>query len=73
MEINDDERYQLENEDSGFDIEGEFKDDSILVVLRNGIKIKCRKILRVIEYVCYSLKINLENYYREKLMLFILW
>lgn len=48
MEINDDERYQLENEDSGFDIEGEFKDDSILVVLRNGIKIKCRKILRVI-------------------------
>lgn len=73
MEINDDERYQLENEVSGFDIEDEFKDDSILVVLRNGIKIKCRKILRVIEYVCYSLKINLENYYREKLMLFILW
>lgn len=73
METNDDERHQSENEDSGSDTEGEFKDDSTLVVLRNGIKIKRRKTPRVIRYVRYSLKTNPENYYREKLMLFTPW
>ncbi|XP_062615034.1 uncharacterized protein LOC134276764 [Saccostrea cucullata] len=73
METNDDERHQSENEDSGTDTEGEFKEDSTLVVLRNGIKIKRRKTPRVIRYVRYSLKTNPENYYREKLMLFTPW
>ncbi|XP_062584589.1 uncharacterized protein LOC134246276, partial [Saccostrea cucullata] len=73
METNDDERHQSENEDSGSDTEGEFKEDSTLVVLRNGIKIKRRKTPRVIRYVRYSLKTNPENYYREKLMLFTPW
>lgn len=73
MKTNDDERHQSENEVSGSDTEDEFKDDSTLVVLINGIKIKRRKTPRVIEYVRYSLKTNPENYYREKLMLFTPW
>ncbi|XP_062609477.1 uncharacterized protein LOC134271261, partial [Saccostrea cucullata] len=73
METNDDETHQSENEDSGSDTESEFKDDSTLVVLKNGIKIKRRKTPRVIRYVRYSLKTDPENYYREKLMLFTPW
>ncbi|XP_061173328.1 uncharacterized protein LOC133182501 [Saccostrea echinata] len=73
METNDDEMHQSENEESGSDTEGEFKDDSTLVVLKNGIKIKRRKTPRVIRYVRYSLKTDQENYYREKLMLFTPW
>lgn len=55
------------------DIESEFNDDSTLIVLKNGIKIKRRRTPRVIRYVRFNLKTDPDNYYREKLMLFTPW
>lgn len=43
LEINDDERCELENDESGCDIEKEFKDDSIFILMKNRIKIKYRR------------------------------
>lgn len=60
LETNDD-----ENEQSESDIESEFNDDSILIVLKNGIKIKRRKTPRVIRYVRFNLKTDPDNYYRK--------
>ena len=63
-EINDD-----ENDESDVD----FNESDTLVTLKNGIIIRRRKVPRVITYVRFSLKTDPENYYREKLMLFMPW
>lgn len=73
LETNDDEKHESENEQSESDIESEFNDDSTLIVLKNGIKIKRRRTPRVIRYVRFNLKTDPDNYYREKLMLFTPW
>ena len=73
LETNDDEIHDAEDVESGSDTDDEFKEDSTLVVLKNGIKIKRRKTPRVIRYLRFNLKTDPENSYREKLMLFSTW
>lgn len=43
LEINDDERRESENDESGRDTESEFKDDSTFILMKNRIKIKHRR------------------------------
>ncbi|XP_062570615.1 uncharacterized protein LOC134232646, partial [Saccostrea cucullata] len=50
-----------------------FTDQDVLVHLKNGIKIRRRKNKRVIRYVGYSQKTNSEQYYRERILLFLPW
>ena len=50
-----------------------FREEDVLVKLKNGISIRRRKNKRVIRYVGYSKKTNTENYYREKILLFLPW
>ncbi|XP_033746958.1 uncharacterized protein LOC117332184 [Pecten maximus] len=58
------------SEDEGHET---FSEGNVLVKLRNGIIIRRRKNKKVIRYVKYSQKTNSENYYREKIMLFLPW
>ncbi|XP_069109201.1 uncharacterized protein [Argopecten irradians] len=50
-----------------------FSHEDIVVHLKNGIKIRRRKNKRVIRYVGYSKKTNSEQYYRERILLFLPW
>nr|XP_022311170.1 splicing regulatory glutamine/lysine-rich protein 1-like [Crassostrea virginica] len=50
-----------------------FSDNDTVVHLKNGIKIRRRKNKRVIRYVGYSQKTNSEEYYRERLLLYLPW
>lgn len=43
LEINDDERCESENDESGRGNESEFKDDSTFILMKNRIKIKRRR------------------------------
>lgn len=43
LEINDDERRESENDESGRNNESEFKDDSTFILMKNRIKIKHRR------------------------------
>lgn len=43
LEINDDERCESENDESGRDNESEFKDDSTFILMKDRIKIKQRR------------------------------
>ncbi|XP_061190195.1 uncharacterized protein LOC133198054 [Saccostrea echinata] len=63
------------NDDNPEDISEEtfFTDQDVLVHLKNGIKIRRRKNKRVIRYVGYSQKTNSEQYYRERILLFLPW
>ena len=45
----------------------------LLYEAKNGTKYKKRKVPRIIRYVRYNKKIDSENYYRERPMLFIPW
>ena len=45
----------------------------LLYEAKNGTKYKKRKVPRIIRYVRYNKKNDSENYYRERLMLFIHW
>ena len=45
----------------------------LLYEAKNGTKYKKRKVPRIIRYVRYNKKNDSENYYRERLMLFIPW
>ena len=47
--------------------------DTIDITLKNGITYKERKNPRIIRYVRYSKRTDLENYCRERLMLFVPW
>ncbi|XP_033725386.1 uncharacterized protein LOC117315346 [Pecten maximus] len=66
-EKNDDQNEDDVNENENF------SNEDILVHLKNGIKIRRRKNKRVIRYVGYSKKTNSEQYYREKIFLFLPW
>ncbi|XP_061186975.1 uncharacterized protein LOC133195120 [Saccostrea echinata] len=63
------------NDDNPEDISEEtfFTDQDVLVHLKNGIKIRRRKNKRVIRYVGCSQKTNSEQYYRERILLFLPW
>ncbi|XP_061190194.1 uncharacterized protein LOC133198057 [Saccostrea echinata] len=65
-EVNDD--NPEENSQETF-----FTDQDVLVHLKNGVKIRRRKNKRVIRYVGYSQKTNSEQYYRERILLFLPW
>lgn len=43
LEINDDERRESENDESGRGNESEFKDDSTFILMKDRIKIKHRR------------------------------
>ncbi|XP_069105156.1 uncharacterized protein [Argopecten irradians] len=60
------------NEDDTFGEEN-FEQEDVLVHLKNGIKIRRRKNKRVIRYVGYSKKTNSEQYFRERILLFLPW
>ena len=49
----------------------EFSSENVLMTLKNGIKIRKRKNKRVLRYVGYSKKTSSENYYRERILLFL--
>ncbi|XP_033729556.1 uncharacterized protein LOC117318706, partial [Pecten maximus] len=78
-EKNDDDELkndvQLNTQDtSDTEMETEpFTAKDVLVTLKNGIKIRKRKNDRVIRFVGFSKKTNPENYYREKLLLYLPW
>lgn len=63
LEINDDERRESENDESGRDNESEFKDDSTFILMKKKKKNQAQK----------NLKIDTGSYYRENLMLFTSW
>ncbi|XP_062569080.1 uncharacterized protein LOC134231172 [Saccostrea cucullata] len=69
-EVNDDDQDNQSDDDNS---DLEFGESDTLVTLRNGIKIRRRKMPRVIRYVRFNIKTDPENYYREKLMLFMPW
>ncbi|XP_069109665.1 ATP-dependent DNA helicase PIF1-like [Argopecten irradians] len=68
----DDQIDKQETSHSEMDAE-EFRATDVLVTLKNGIKIRKRKNDRVIRFVGFSKKTNAENYYREKLLLYLPW
>ena len=51
----------------------EIVDDKVNIELKNGIKIKSRKVPKVIRFVRYSEKVDRENFCREQLLLFWPW
>ncbi|XP_061178430.1 uncharacterized protein LOC133187077 [Saccostrea echinata] len=70
-EVNDDEQDNQSDDEDNSDLD--FSESDTLVTLRNGIKIRRRKMRRVIRYIRFNIKTDPENYYREKLMLFMPW
>ena len=48
-------------------------DDNVNIVMKNGIKIKSRKVPKVIRFVRYNEKVDPENFCREQLLLFWPW
>ncbi|XP_033759145.1 uncharacterized protein LOC117341405 [Pecten maximus] len=65
-------KSEEQNEDDVSEDEN-FSNQDVLVHLKNGIKIRRRKNKRVIRYVGYSKKTNSEQYYRERILLFLPW
>ena len=53
--------------------ENEVVDDNINILMKNGMKIKSRKVPKVIRFVRYNEKVDPENFYREQLLLFWPW
>ena len=53
--------------------ENEIVDDKVNIELKNGMKIKSRKVPKVIRFVRYSEKVDCENFCREQLLLFWPW
>ncbi|XP_078328660.1 uncharacterized protein LOC144623788 [Crassostrea virginica] len=74
-EVNDDDHIDSDDESDNEtdDSDLHFNDTSILLTLKNGIKIRRRKTPRVIRYVRFNKQTDAENHYREKLMLFLPW
>ena len=64
-----------ENDEDDVDegIESKHLGSDLLYVAKNGTKYKHRRNPRVIRYVRYDVKKDPENYYRERLMLFMPW
>ena len=76
-DTNEDDVYSCdtsdENDEYGIDdgIESKHLGSDLLYVAKNGTKYKHRRNPRIIRYVRYDIKKDPENYYRERLMLFI--
>ena len=66
LETNDDEIHDSEDVESGSDTDDELKDDSTLVVLKNGLKIERKKTPRVIRYVRFNLKKRTQTFSTQK-------
>ena len=66
---------ESDDEDHDHDENDGVANDNALIniELKNGIKIKSRKVPRVIRFVRYSPEADPENYYREQLLLFWPW
>ena len=62
-EVNDDQQPDFE-EDS---------EEKLCITLKSGIQIKHRNVSKIIRYVRYSIKIDSEQHYREKILLFHPW
>ena len=62
-----------ENDDDDSDENNECHGSNLLYVAKNGTKYKQRRNPRIIRYVRYNIKKDSENYYRERLMLFMPW
>lgn len=61
------------NEDDELHLMEVFSDEQIVVLLKNGIKIRKRQNPKVIRYVRFNRKSDEENYFREKILLFLPW
>ncbi|XP_062614791.1 uncharacterized protein LOC134276564 [Saccostrea cucullata] len=73
-EMEKDVREEVNDDDPELDSQQNiFSDQDVLVHLKNGIKIRRRKNKRVIRYVGYSQKTNSEQYYRERILLYLPW
>ena len=64
-EVNDDDHIKQ--------VVQEFDESYILFTLKNGIKIKRRKINKTLRYVRFSARSDEENHFCEKLLLFLPW
>ena len=62
-----------DNFDDDFPDEHNIFADKDMVTLKNGIKIQKRRLPRILRYVNYNVKRDKENYFRERLMLFLPW
>ena len=65
----DENENSLEDENGA----GDSHSSDLLYKAKNGTRYKKRKVPKIIRYVRYSKKKDLENYCREQLMLFIPW
>ena len=54
-------------------IDNEFDENFNVITLKNGITIRRRKKNKVIRYVRFNKKTDEENYYRERILLFLPW
>ena len=75
-EKNDDENSSSDENENPLQDENdanERRTSDLLYEAKNGTKYKKRKVARIIRYVRYNKKNDSENYYRERLMLFIPW
>ena len=78
-DTNEDDVYSCdcsdENDEDDIDdgIESKHHGSDLLYVAKNGTKFKHRKNPRIKRYVRYDVKKDPENYYRERLMLFMPW
>ena len=72
---NDEGSSSDENEDSLEDENGaeDSHSSDLLYKAKNGTRYKIRKVPKIIRYVRYNKKKDLENYCREQLMLFVPW
>ena len=71
-----DESSSSDNNEDSLEDENDVDDShssDLLYKTKNGIRYKKRKVPRTIRYVKYNKKNDAENYYRERLMLFIPW
>ena len=78
-DTNEDDIYSSDSSDENDeddvdeDIESKHLSSDLFYVAKNGTKYKHRRNPRVIRYVRYDVKKDPENYYRERLMLFMPW
>ncbi|XP_061173536.1 uncharacterized protein LOC133182702 [Saccostrea echinata] len=78
-EFKENEEFQEQNDDTEDeqelkDLEDEEMDSELIrIVMKNGIIIRQRKKAKCIRYVNYSIKIDSENHFRERILLFHPW
>ena len=72
-EKNDDENDESSSSDEDENDVDDSHTSDLLYKAKNGTKYKKRKVQRIIRYVKYNKKNDSENYYRERLMLFVPW